>query len=637
MLRLTPLLLSLALLVPAASAQESTETLRLSGTPEIPEDLRDRLDRYLSARSAWLTDVSPDGQAVAFTTRFADTAQLHVATQPLGMRRQLTFRQERVGQGGWIPGTDDYVFSSDIGGNEQYQYFRLDGETGEVTMLTDGQHRFGSLQPSHGGDRFVLNSNARNGKDFDVWVGSFDDPANLTLIAEADGAWYPLAWSPDDSEMLLMNYISTTDRRLMVAKTDGSGVRAITNPKQPQAWRSVSWHPSGESIYAAVDAKGEFARLYQIPLGKKGLAKRGWVPLTDDIPWDVSDTALSPDGTTLAFTVNEEGWNSLWFLDVATGAKERVELPPGILSRVMWARDAQVLAFTMTSPTSTGDVWTMDADSRALTRWTESELGGMQADTLVAPTTERIESFDDLSIPLFIYTPQGEGPFPTIIDIHGGPEAQARPYFSPRVQALVAEGFAVVVPNVRGSAGYGRTYVSLDNGFLREDSVKDIGAVLDFLAEDPRFDAERVGVQGGSYGGYMVLASLTHYPERIKAGVDVVGISNFVTFLENTKAYRRDLRRVEYGDERDPKMRSFLERISPVANVDSIQSALFVAHGANDPRVPVGEAEQIVEAVRAKGLPVWSMIAMDEGHGFSKKTNRDTYTLLMILFFKENL
>ncbi len=634
------LLLALALPLSAASEEPAAEgpTLRLSGTPDIPDALRSRFNQYLSTRSAWLTDIAPDGQSVLVSTRFGEATQLHHVTAPLGMRRQLTFRPEPTSRGAFVPGSDDILFSGDIGGNEQYQVFRLSGRDGAITMLTDGEHRHGFPTLDHGGARYAWSSNQRNGTDTDVWVANLDG-SEPRLIGEAEGSWYPLEFSPDDTKVLVLHYVSTTDRRLKVCATDGSGCQAITNPKKPQAWKVATWHPNGEELFVSVDSEGEFARLYRVALGKRGIAKsRTWTPLTDDIDWDVEDGVVSPDGSTLAFTVNEEGYSSLWLLDIASGEKRSVDLPKGILARLMWARDANVLGFTHTDPTSTGDVWTYRLEDGALTRWTESELGGIPSESLVAPTLERTESFDGLSVPMFVYTPPGEGPHPVVINIHGGPEGQARPYFSSRTQAMVAAGLAVVVPNVRGSAGYGRSYVSMDNGYLREDSVKDIGAVLDWIAARPdSFDAARVGVSGGSYGGYMVLASLTMFPDRIAAGVDVVGISNFVTFLENTKAYRRDLRRVEYGDERDPKMREFLERISPTANADKITSALFVAHGANDPRVPVGEAEQIVEVVRANGHDVWSMIAMDEGHGFSKKTNRDTFNLLQLLFFQKHL
>jgi len=635
------LLLLLALAIPlSAPAEEPPEgpTMRLSGTPDIPDALRSRFNQYLSTRSAWLTDIAPDGDAVLVSTRFGEASQLHLVSEPLGMREQLTFRPEPTRRGAFVPGSDDLLFSGDIGGNEQYQVFRLSAADGSVSLLTDGENRHGFPVLNRAGDRYAWSSNQRNGTDTDVWLANTDGSDPL-LVGEAEGSWYPIEFSPDGSKLLVLHYVSTTDRRLKMCATDGSGCQSITNPKKPQAWKVATWHPNGEELFVSVDSDGEFARLYRVGRGRKGIApSRTWTPLTDDIDWDVEDAVVSPDGSTLALTVNEEGYSSLWLLDVATGTKKKVDLPQGILARVMWARNANVLGFTRTDPTSTGDVWTYRLEDGALTQWTKSEVGGIPQSSLVAPTLERTESFDGLSVPMFVYTPPGEGPHPVVVAIHGGPEGQARPYFSSRTQAMVAAGLAVVVPNVRGSAGYGRTYVSMDNGFLREDSVKDIGAVLDWIAARPdTYDAARVGVSGGSYGGYMVLASLTMFPERIAAGVDVVGISNFVTFLENTKSYRRDLRRVEYGDERDPKMREFLERISPTANADKIKAALFVAHGANDPRVPVGEAEQIVEVVRGNGQDVWSMIAMDEGHGFSKRTNRDTFNLLQLLFFEKHL
>jgi len=290
-------------------------------------------------------------------------------------------------------------------------------------------------------------------------------------------------------------------------------------------------------------------------------------------------------------------------------------------------------------PTATGDVYTYEGGAGAgFTRWTESELGGINRRNLIAPTLLRYKTFDGRSIPAFYYRPPGKGPFPVVVVIHGGPESQARPYFSAFIQYLVGEsGIAVLSPNVRGSDGYGKSYLLLDNGFKREDSVRDIGALLDWIGRRKELDPRRVGVFGGSYGGYMVLASLTHYADRIAAGVDIVGISNFVTFLKNTKAYRRDLRRAEYGDEREPKMRAFLRRISPSRSADKIRSALFVAHGANDPRVPLSETEQLVEAVRRQGQDVWTMVARNEGHGFRKKENRDLFYQLSVLFFDRHL
>ena len=628
----------LALLLGAAPAvaDEGPPTLELEGTPPIPAELADRLGQYLEGRSAWFRGISDDGSAVLVSTRFGSTYQIHEVAQPMGMRRQLTFGEEPIRSASYLPGTRDLLYQSDIGGNELYQWFTR-RSAGPAQMLTNGTARHGDALWSNDGQRLAFNNNARNGTDMDIRVLGPDAPQDAQLLAEATGHWSPAAWSPDDTTLLVSEYVSITDQRLILVATDGSGAKTITNPKTPLAWGAAGWHPDGTSLYITVDTDGEFRRLYLVPLGRKGLAKSGWTPLTDDIDWDVEGTALSPDGETLAFTVNADGWSQLWLLDVATGTKEQVPMEPGLLFGLTWARDARVLAFTRTGPTSTGDVWTLDADSQALTQWTQSEAGGLDPASLIAPELIRFDSFDGLSVPAWVYRPAGDGPHPVIVSIHGGPEGQARPYYSSRTQSWLAAGFAVVVPNVRGSSGYGRSYVMRDNGFKREDSVKDIGALLDWVAADPALDGDRVGVVGGSYGGYMVLACLTHYSDRLRAGVDVVGISNFVTFLENTKAYRRDLRRVEYGDERDPKMRAHLEAISPTTNVAKIQSALFVAHGANDPRVPLGEARQIVEAVRAGGHDVWSMVAHDEGHGFRKKHNRDLYAQLTLLFFEKHL
>lgn len=348
---------------------------------------------------------------------------------------------------------------------------------------------------------------------------------------------------------------------------------------------------------------------------------------------------MSADGRTIAVAINEDGYGTLHLFD-ATTLKElaRPEIPRGIVGTVAFARSAPVLAFSFGGPTVNGDAYVYDMRSKKVARWTRSELGGLDEGGFIAPELIRYPSFDGRQIPSFYYRPKGPGPFPVVISIHGGPEAQARPNFSAIVQYLVTRSnIAVLVPNVRGSDGYGKTYLALDNGRLREDSVKDIGALISWVGTRAELDAKRVAVMGGSYGGYMVLASLIHFGEKLVAGIDVVGISNFVTFLENTAAYRRDLRRVEYGDESDPEMREFLLSISPTTHADKIRSALFVAHGANDPRVPLSEAEQIAEAVKKNGQDVWKMVAMNEGHGFAKRENRDTYLSLAILFLQKQL
>jgi dipeptidyl aminopeptidase/acylaminoacyl peptidase len=316
-------------------------------------------------------------------------------------------------------------------------------------------------------------------------------------------------------------------------------------------------------------------------------------------------------------------------------------LPLGVLSGLSWHENGRDLAFSLSSAQAPTDVFSLDRKTGRLERWTESETGGLDSRQFVEPELVKVRSFDGVGIPAFVYRPHPQkfpGPRPVVINIHGGPEGQAQPVFQARNNYYLSElGVAVVYPNVRGSSGYGKTFLTLDNGFKREDAVRDLGAILEWIRRQPNLDAQRVGVMGGSYGGYMALAAMIHFGEQLRCGVDVVGISNFLTFLRNTQDYRRDLRRVEYGDERDPQMAAFLERISPTTRARQIAKPLFVVQGKNDPRVPATESEQMVKAIRDHGGQVWYLMAKDEGHGFQKKRNADLQFLSTILFLREHL
>ena len=366
--------------------------------------------------------------------------------------------------------------------------------------------------------------------------------------------------------------------------------------------------------------------------------------ISGDIPWNVEEGAISADRKRAVFTTNEDGMTKVYLMDTTTRAYAPVSgLPIGYAGGMLFSPSGDRLAMTLNTPSTPSDTFVLAlgkgaTEHGALERWTYSEVGGLDTDSFIEPELIRYTSFDGLSVPAWVYKPAGPGPHPVLIDIHGGPESQERPYFSSSVQMWLAKlGVAVIAPNVRGSAGYGKSYVAMDNGFKREDSVRDIGALLDWVATQPDLDAGKVAVFGGSYGGYMVLACAVHYSDRLKAAVDIVGISNFVTFLENTQDYRRDLRRVEYGDERDPKMRAHLQKISPLTNVDKITIPMLVLQGENDPRVPVTEAVQIVNALRANGQAVWYMNALNEGHGYRKKENRDVGQQAVVLFLQEHL
>ncbi|MCC6619990.1 MAG: S9 family peptidase [Deltaproteobacteria bacterium] len=623
---------------PADKAPAPAGPLIFGGTPPVPDALKAQLQRYLEARSAGVVAIDERGTALLVATRFGSAAQIHRVAAPLGARTQVTFEAEPVSRAELVPGDDRaFVFLRDTGGDEQFQIHRTDLDTGRVVRLTDGKSRHEGWLFSPDGASFVFTSNARNGKDFDLWIGDGKDPAKNRILLEVSGRWSPLDWSPDGKTLVVQQYVSITDQRLHLVDVATGKVTAVTSATPASSNRDALFaRGAGREgrLYVTSDRAGDFVALYEVDP-----AAGTWTALTPTLPWNVDELALSPDGKTLAFVVNEDGYGRLHLIDTTTRkALPRPKIPDGIVSGIRFARKAPVLAFTFSGATVNGDAYTWHLGRRQLTRWTESEIGGLDARAFVEPELFRYKTFDGREIPCFLYRPRGAGPFPVVVQIHGGPESQSRPGFSAVAQLLVAEaGVAVLVPNVRGSDGYGKAYLALDDGRLREDSVKDIGALLDWIPSRPELDAGRVGVFGGSYGGYMVLASLVHFGDRIRAGVDVVGISNFVTFLEATAPYRRDLRRVEYGDESDPAMREFLLSISPTTNAHKIKSALFVVHGANDPRVPLGEAEQIAAVVKKSGLPVWTLVAMNEGHGFAKRENRDAYLQLTVLFFQEML
>jgi len=615
----------------------------LQATPEVPQRLIDSLNRFQNVRGAGFSDWTEDGESIYISTRFGEVSQLHRVDAPGGARHQLTFFEEPVRGTLRRPGSGELVFSMDVGGSEFFQLFAFDPSTGERRLLTDGESRNSSASFSRDGRQMAYLSTRRNGRSNDVWLMEVDRPESARLLVEApDGtSWTPGDWSADGERLLIANYVSANDSRIHVVDV-GSGemTRVVGGGDSPSSYLGVSprFTPDGEGIWLAADADGEFRRLY-----RRSLTDGSMAAITEGIEWDVSDFVLTDDRSLAAFETNEDGLSRLYFMNTANGDYQPVTgVPPGVFGKLGFSPDGSRLAIALNGSTSPSDVYTLEVASTqgeaSLERWTTSEVGGLDSSTFVEPELVRYPTFDDRSIPAFVYRPAGEGPFPVVVSIHGGPEGQFRPRFTSTFQTWVSRlGVAVVAPNVRGSSGYGKSYLQLDNGFKREDSVRDIGALLDWIGSQPDLDADRVAVYGGSYGGYMVLASLVHYSDRLAAAVEIVGISNFVTFLENTQDYRRDLRRPEYGDEREPAMRAHLEKISPNRHADRMTTPLFVAQGQNDPRVPVTESEQIVRDVRGAGYEVWYMNALNEGHGFGKKDNRDLFQQLTVLFFERHL
>jgi dipeptidyl aminopeptidase/acylaminoacyl peptidase len=625
--------------VSGADAQTSTPerrevgTLIYSGIPEIPANLKTDLQRYRNARSAGFQDWMADG-SMLITTRFGETAQLHRVAAPGTDRTQITFFAEPVSNATTIPGTDRFAYQRDAGGAENFQTF-IAGLTGGDVAITEPDTRNGGPVFSDDGRLAVWTRVERGQSDYDIIAMTVGDPATRRVVFEGTGQFSPLDISPDGTKVLLSQYISVLDVRLWLLDLAGGRATRIRESATPVAYSGGEFTRDGQSIITTSDEGGEALRLVQIALDDGAVT-----PLTEASSWDVDDFDLSDDGRLLAWSTNEDGYSRVAVRDFITRrALPQPELPAGVLGTLAFSPDGSKLAISMSTPTSSGDVWSWDVAGGGLTRWTRSEVGPLDPATFVTPELVRYRSFDALQIPAFVYRPlRGEGRRPVIIDIHGGPEGQARPGFSPNYQQWVADlGAVVIVPNVRGSSGYGKTWLAADNGPLRQQSVQDIGALLDWIATQPDMDADRVVVHGGSYGGFMVLASLAAYSDRLAGAVNIFGIANFVSFLENTEAYRRDLRRAEYGDERDPAMRAVFDRISPIHLTDRMTAPLLVIQGANDPRVPQSESEQIVDAVRAEGRPVWYLLATNEGHGFRKKFNSDGQAEVTNLFFREVL
>lgn len=622
-------------------ARREIGQLVIEGIPEIPAEVAERTLQYQATRAAGALGWAADGNGLFISTRFGETSQVHFVAAPGGARRQLTFFREPVGQVAVCPDPSSGVFlyARDVGGGEFYQLFMYDLASASSTLVTDGRSRNGGVVWNRAGSTFAYSSTRRNGRDTDVYLASRSNTLQARPIITEGGSWRAGEFSPDGKRLLVVRGVSANESYPFVYDLESATLTPLHRAKEPVAYGAATWAADSRHIYFTSDEDAEFKHLRLLDTSGNKVEV-----LTGDIPWDIESLELSHDGRTLAFTVNEDGVSALYLMNTSTRSRLRAaDLPPGQVWGLRFHPRVAQLAMTINGSRTPGDVFVLDVDKGELVRWTYSEVGGLDTARFVEPTLIRYPTFDRVGdeprkIPAFYYRPSGPGPFPVLITIHGGPEGQFMPTFNPLLQYYVNElGIAVLGPNVRGSSGYGKTYLTLDNAYLREDSVKDIGALLDWVARQKELDASRVAVIGGSYGGYMVVASMVHFNDRLRCGIDIVGISNFVTFLTNTQDYRRDLRRVEYGDESDPEMRSFLQRISPLTSAGKITKPLFVVQGLNDPRVPVTESEQMVRTVRANGGQVWYLLAKDEGHGFRKHANRTYYENAVVLFLQEYL
>jgi dipeptidyl aminopeptidase/acylaminoacyl peptidase len=612
--------------------------LHADGFPPIPSATAEESARYDEFRTATLLDWHPSRREMIISTRFGNTVQIHSVVMPGGARTQLTFFPDRIIDALYSPVSGDtFVFRKDAGGGEFYQLYRYDVKTGKSTLLTDGKSRNEGVQWSPGGTRIAFTSTRRNGRDSDIWVMDPMKPDSARMLLQnTESGWYPQAWSADEKTLLVSREISAEESLIFQVDTATGARAALTQRTAQTSYDSPRFSADGKGIYLLTTENSDFSRLAHMDLASKKITA-----LSSGINWDVEDFDLSNDGRYIAYIVNEDARGVLHVMD--TSSRKDIAVPPmpaGTVTSVKWHPNGNDLGFTVASSRTPSDVYSLDVHAGKIDRWTYSETGGVDTSEFRESEIIHWKSFDGLTISGLYYGPPARftGTRPVIVNIHGGPEGQARPGYLGANNYLIDElGVAMIYPNVRGSEGYGKKFLSLDNGMKREDSVKDIGALLDWIATQPGLDASRVMVMGGSYGGYMTLASMTHYNDRFRCAIDVVGISNWISFLEHTEAYRRDLRRVEYGDERDPKMRDFLATISPQAKAKNITKPMMIVAGKNDPRVPYTEGEQMAAAIRSNGGPVSYLLADDEGHGYAKKENRDFQFFSTVVFVEKYL
>jgi len=628
------------------------------------------LERYLNVRSAYGATFGPNGQ-LSFRMDTTGVPQVWTLDSPGAWPEQRTFYDEPVSFASYSPERPELIFGMDEGGNERLQFYRLD-EEGQIHPLTDqpdAKHRWGGW--SHDGERFAFAANRRDESVFDVYVQDRDAMADANgddsdaaptdaaeLLFEGDGWLSVGGWSPTDDRLLVTEAYSNFDQDVYVLDVASGELDHLTPHEGDVRYQSAAWAPDGDGFYLVTDRDSD--TLYLAYLGLDGSLET----VAEGDGWNVDGVSVDQDSGQIAYSRNVEGYNELTVGEIAgpttIDRSPEPDLPGGIAGGVSWGPEGDRFAVTVTGRTVNTNVFVVETATGEAERWTYASTAGIPESTFVAPEVVRFESFDGREIPAFFSLPDGavtdgnganaetaSGETPVIVDIHGGPESQRRPSFSGLTQYYLSRGYAVFEPNVRGSTGYGTEYTRLDDVEKRMDSVRDIEAGVEWLRDHPAVDTDRIVAMGGSYGGFMVLAAMTEYPDLWAAGVDVVGIANFVTFLENTGDWRRSLREAEYGSLDDD--REFLESISPIHSADRIDAPLFVLHGANDPRVPVDEAEQIVEdvrerggaersegapdertgsgATREQGVPVEKLIFDDEGHGISKRANRiEAYT-----------
>ena len=642
-LRILALMMVLALVVNAraTSAQTSImpgENMETVGIPGIPSALARTVQSYTTGYGLPLAGWDPTKREVWLKNLTSDSTLVFRVGEPGGATQPVLYLPVGVYDLYYQPQGHYLIYNQDTNGNEAFQMYLYNIETRKSTLLTDGKSRNTEPVWSNAGNQIIYSSSPAGGSGVSLYVIKPLDPKTNRLLAQSSGTYFKVYdWSPNDHQAVFVDYLSNTMSTLWLIET-ATGQKTPLSPKREKAdeyYDNPQFSRDGKGIFVITDRDSDVRRLAYIDLATKQFK------YLSGQKSDVEDFRIAPDGKTLAFITNEEGVSRLHLLDMKTDQEKPAHsVPLGIISDLKWHNNSQDLAFNFKSARTPTDVYSLNTQTGRVDQWAKGKTGEMDITKIPEPELIHWKSFDGKLISGFLYRPPSKwtGKRPVIIDIHGGPEEQYRPSFWGHDNYILNElGVAKIYPNIRGSSGYGKTFLNLDNGVNREDGAKDIGALLDWIKAQSYLDGERMMVTGASYGGYIALSVATIYSDRIRAAQSVVGPSNLASFLENTEGWRRDVRRAEYGDERDPKMRGFFERIAPLNNAHRIKRPLFIVQGKNDPRVKTSEAEQMISALKKNGTAVWYLLAKDEGHDFVNQQNIDFQFYATVLFIQEYL
>lgn len=612
-------------------------SLETTNIPEIPLEVALRLQQFREIGSTKFLDWAPDNRTLLVSSHFEETAQLQYLSRPGKNPVQITQSLDPIESGMFRPGSGDILFSRDIEGTEDFDLYLVTASNGEVTRVTEGGGR--NIFPVFSLDgAWLAWSHADEGlADYRIMLAPVSDVTRQRVVHQSTGYWIPTDFSPDGKSLILQNFRARTDAELHIVNVDTGGLIEIDPDAVPRGRSVGKFSPDGTVVYYLTDDETQYNNLYAYDL-RRGTRR----VLTSDLNHEIDSFDLSPDGGLIVLSCNEGGASQLRLIRTGAGNASRPvpSLKGGVVTRMAFSPNSKRIAFSYSTSRSPENVFVFNVGRKRLTRWSSTDLNNLKPRDFSEPQAFTYPTFDKVgdarrTIPAYVYRPRGPGPHPVIVFLHGGPAWQFRPRFNSIFQYWVNDlDIAIIAPNVRGSIGYGRAYEQLDNDRKRDGGVRDVGALLDWIDDQKDLDSNRVAVYGASYGGYMSLAAMMTYNDRLSGGVEMSGISNLVTFLENTAVWRRDLRRREYGDERDPEMRAWLEARAPVNHPDKFIKPMFIIHGRNDTRVPVSEAMQMYDGVRAQGGNPWLIIANDEGHGFKRKSNSDFTDAAVAVFFR---